>query len=93
MDNDKGFCDAKNERQQSKEQPQQPLEDLYDDDPDIDPVYHAKARILNRAIQEIGMGKYQIHLFVCAGFGWFADSVWPVRCIARTSYSIPLTLI
>lgn len=25
----------------------------------LDPVYQAKARILNDAIQEIGMGKYQ----------------------------------
>lgn len=30
----------------------------------IDPVYEAKARILNDAIQEIGMGKYQVILFV-----------------------------
>ena len=33
--------------------------DLYEDGYD-DPVYHAKARILNRSIQEIGMGKYQV---------------------------------
>ncbi len=26
----------------------------------IDPIYEAKARILNEAIQEIGMGKYQV---------------------------------
>ncbi|KAL6308820.1 MFS general substrate transporter [Sparassis latifolia] len=44
----------------------------------IDPVYQAKARVLNRAIQEIGMGKYQWCLFAVAGFGWFADSVWPL---------------
>lgn len=34
-------------------------EDLYEAG-SIDPVYQAKARILNRAIQEIGMGKYQV---------------------------------
>jgi len=51
--------------------------DIYDDD-SVDPVYRAKAHILNEAIQEIGMGKYQWWLFVVAGFGWFADSVWPV---------------
>jgi hypothetical protein len=28
----------------------------------VDPVYHAKARILNDALQEIGMGKYQVCL-------------------------------
>ena len=35
--------------------------DIYPDDT-LDPVYHAKARILNDAIQEIGMGKYQVRL-------------------------------
>ncbi|KAL4070230.1 major facilitator superfamily domain-containing protein [Scleroderma yunnanense] len=50
--------------------------DLYNDGY-VDPVYQAKARILNRSIQDIGMGKYQWCLFVVAGFGWFADSVWP----------------
>ncbi|KAK1225265.1 MFS sugar transporter [Marasmius sp. AFHP31] len=53
------------------------LEDMFEDGT-IDPVYQAKARILNAAIQEIGMGKYQVYLFCCAGFGWFADSVWPL---------------
>lgn len=54
------------------------LKGLYDDASDgdnvqqIDPVYHAKARVLNTAIQEIGMGRYQYYLFICAGFGWFA---------------------
>lgn len=28
----------------------------------IDPIYQAKARILNDALQEIGMGKYQVCL-------------------------------
>ena len=32
--------------------------DLYDGS--LDPVYQAKARVLNAAIQEIGMGKYQV---------------------------------
>ena len=26
----------------------------------LDPVYHAKTLVLNRALQEIGMGKYQV---------------------------------
>ncbi|GJE95530.1 MFS general substrate transporter [Phanerochaete sordida] len=51
--------------------------DIYEDGA-IDPVYTAKARLLNSAIQEIGMGRYQWYLFVVAGFGWFADSVWPL---------------
>jgi len=33
--------------------------DLYEDGYD-DPLYQEKARILNRSIQEIGMGKYQV---------------------------------
>lgn len=36
----------------------------------VSPVYAAKARVLNRAIQEIGMGRYQWQLFVVIGFGW-----------------------
>ena len=33
--------------------------DLYDEG-SIDPVHQAKARVLNRALQEIGMGRYQV---------------------------------
>lgn len=50
--------------------------DLLDDS--IDPIYYAKARVLNQAIQDIGMGRYQWCLFVVAGFGWFADNLWPI---------------
>jgi len=35
------------------------LNDLYDDD-SVDPVYRAKAHLLNKAIVEIGMGRYQV---------------------------------
>ncbi|PWN43781.1 MFS general substrate transporter [Ceraceosorus guamensis] len=44
----------------------------------LDPVYEAKARVLNRAIQEIGMGRYQWQLFVVVGFGWASDNLWPI---------------
>ncbi|KAG9026010.1 hypothetical protein FS837_004756, partial [Tulasnella sp. UAMH 9824] len=44
----------------------------------VDPVYQAKAEVLNRAIQEIGFGKYQAFLFVVTGFGWLVDNLWPV---------------
>ncbi|BEI93958.1 uncharacterized protein CcaverHIS019_0604170 [Cutaneotrichosporon cavernicola] len=44
----------------------------------FDPVYEAKARVLNRAIQDIGMGWYQWQLFVVVGFGWAADNMWPI---------------
>lgn len=41
----------------------------------VDPVYAAKARVLNRAIMDIGMGKYQWHLFFCIGYGWAMDNM------------------
>ncbi|KIM38934.1 hypothetical protein M413DRAFT_29849 [Hebeloma cylindrosporum] len=47
--------------------------DLFSDET-VDPVYQAKSHVLNQAIQEIGMGKYQWYLFAVAGFGWVADS-------------------
>jgi hypothetical protein len=28
----------------------------------VDPVYQAKARVLNHALQEIGMGRYQVRI-------------------------------
>lgn len=31
----------------------------------LDPVYEAKARVLNKAIQDIGMGKYQWQVSCC----------------------------
>ncbi|KAK3341245.1 major facilitator superfamily domain-containing protein [Lasiosphaeria hispida] len=45
---------------------------------EIDPVYEAKARVLNRAIQDIGMGWYQWQLFIVVGFGWASDNLWPI---------------
>jgi hypothetical protein len=38
-------------------------QDLHDDG-SVDPIYHAKARVLNQALQEIGMGKYQVRVSV-----------------------------
>jgi len=38
--------------------------DLYDDsEGSVDPVYQAKTRVLNLALQEIGMGKYQVNIY------------------------------
>lgn len=45
---------------------------------DIDPVYAAKAHVLNHAVQSIGMGKYQWQLFAVVGFGWASDNLWPI---------------
>ncbi|CAE6515936.1 unnamed protein product [Rhizoctonia solani] len=44
----------------------------------VDPIYQARAELLNDAIQRIGMGRYQWHLFIVAGFGWLADIAWIV---------------
>jgi len=44
----------------------------------VDPIYAAKARVLNVAIQEIGMGRYQWQLFIVIGFGWAQDNLWPI---------------
>ncbi|PVI01381.1 MFS general substrate transporter [Periconia macrospinosa] len=44
----------------------------------LDPVYEAKAKILNKAIQDIGMGRYQWQLFIVIGFGWASDNLWPI---------------
>ncbi|EEH50550.1 uncharacterized protein PADG_06629 [Paracoccidioides brasiliensis Pb18] len=44
----------------------------------VDPVYEAKAQLLNQAILDIGMGWYQWQLFVVIGFGWASDNLWPI---------------
>ncbi|KAJ7050574.1 MFS general substrate transporter [Mycena amicta] len=51
---------------------------LYDSADILDSAYLAKTRMINHAIDDIGFGRYHINLFICAGFGWFADSVWPL---------------
>ena len=32
-----------------------------------------KSKVINKAIQDIGMGRYNWQLFVLCGFGWFSD--------------------
>ena len=44
----------------------------------IDPIYEGKARALNAAVEDIGMGWYQWQLFVVVGFGWASDNLWPI---------------
>ncbi|BCR94425.1 putative sugar transporter [Aspergillus luchuensis] len=41
-----------------------------------DTAYDRKAKLINRAIQDIGMGRYQWQLFALCGFGWLADNLW-----------------
>lgn len=39
--------------------------DVYnDEDSGVDPVYHAKATLLNETFQEIGMGRYQVRIII-----------------------------
>ncbi|QSS61881.1 sugar transporter [Histoplasma capsulatum] len=40
-----------------------------------DTAYDRKSKVINLAIQDIGMGKYQWQLFVLCGFGWLADNL------------------
>jgi hypothetical protein len=32
-----------------------------------------KSKVINKAVQDIGMGRYNWQLFILCGFGWFAD--------------------
>ncbi|KKK26380.1 putative sugar transporter [Aspergillus rambellii] len=45
---------------------------------DASSAYRINADVLNRAIQEIGMGRYQWQLFGVIGFGWACDNLWPI---------------
>lgn len=49
---------------------------------DFSENYLKKSLLVNKAIDEIGFGRYQMGLFFVAGFGWFADNAWPTA----TSY-------
>ncbi|ODM18872.1 hypothetical protein SI65_05489 [Aspergillus cristatus] len=39
-------------------------------------TYDRKAKVINRAISDIGMGRYQWELFALCGCGWLADNLW-----------------
>ncbi|KAL8660382.1 MAG: hypothetical protein Q9202_006617 [Teloschistes flavicans] len=41
-----------------------------------DTAYDRKSTVINKAIQDIGMGRYQWSLFALCGFGWLADNMW-----------------
>lgn len=58
-------------------------QDVYDEEESgVDPVYQAKARILNDAFQEIGMGKYQVG-FSCIVYTFSVSSLLPMKCGTR----------
>ncbi|EMR66389.1 putative sugar protein [Eutypa lata UCREL1] len=42
----------------------------------VDTTYDRKSKVINRAISDIGMGRYQWELFMLCGFGWLADNLW-----------------
>lgn len=58
------------------------LEDLREEiDLDVaasghDSSYDRKSKVINTALEQIGMGSYQWRLFVLCGFGWLADNLW-----------------
>ena len=35
-----------------------------------------KSKVINKAVTDIGMGKYQWQLFALCGFGWVSDNLW-----------------
>lgn len=41
----------------------------------IQPIFVAKCTVINKALADIGMGRYQYELFFAGGFGWFADNI------------------
>ena len=45
----------------------------------LDPVYHAKTLVLNRALQEIGMGKYQVIMTIWLFMKPFVDILLQVH--------------
>ncbi|KAG6041701.1 hypothetical protein E4U41_002784 [Claviceps citrina] len=38
--------------------------------------YEVKSKLINKAIGDVGMGRYNWQLFFLCGFGWFADNLW-----------------
>ncbi|KAI5377699.1 hypothetical protein J4E82_003442 [Alternaria postmessia] len=43
---------------------------------DQDTPYDRKSKVINRALQDMGMGRYQWQLFALCGGGWMADNLW-----------------
>lgn len=52
----------------------------------IQPAFLAKVTVLNRALADIGMGRYQWELFITAGFGWFADNICELNTLLPEMY-------
>uniref|UniRef100_A0A8H7NBW8 Major facilitator superfamily (MFS) profile domain-containing protein n=1 Tax=Bionectria ochroleuca TaxID=29856 RepID=A0A8H7NBW8_BIOOC len=41
-----------------------------------DGVYERKVTIMNQALIDMGMGRFQWQIFAMTGFGWFVDNFW-----------------
>ncbi|KAF2692127.1 sugar transporter [Lentithecium fluviatile CBS 122367] len=54
---------------------------------DTQTAYDRKAKVINRAIADMGMGRYQWELFFLCGCGWMADNLW-LQGIALTLTSL-----
>ncbi|KAJ0421355.1 major facilitator superfamily domain-containing protein [Aspergillus carlsbadensis] len=39
-------------------------------------IFEGKVQLLNQALLDLGMGRYQWFLFLMTGVGWFLDSFW-----------------
>ena len=58
--------------------------------PGTDKVYEAKVSLLNHAILDLGMGKYQWIMALLTGFGWYTDNVshpFQTNYSSRTDFS------
>ncbi|KAF3941855.1 hypothetical protein ABW19_dt0208666 [Dactylella cylindrospora] len=51
----------------------------------VDPIFEAKSKAINEAIQHMGWGRYQTKLFLISGFGWFVDNMF----MAAVSATLP----
>lgn len=60
--------------------------------PGTDKVYEAKVSLLNQAILDLGMGKYQWIMALLTGFGWYTDNVSP-QANSISSTNLPLAVL
>lgn len=57
----------------------------------LKPTFVAKCNIINKALADIGMGRYQYELFFAGGFGWFADNI--CECLVSCEYRMALWVV
>lgn len=54
----------------------------------LDPVYAAKTQLLNEALLDIGMGRYQWLLVLVTAVGWFLDNVSSACSCSRVDWAL-----